>query len=96
MVFCNVRDVKAMLVFLTEHPKEERSRNVKQMLREKLPVENYELFKYLIEFLVKVSGPITLIKLNIKVAKAEAEYATVRNVNYRRINNRYSILLLFH
>lgn len=24
------------------------------MLREKLPIENYELFKYLIEFLVKV------------------------------------------
>lgn len=24
------------------------------MLREKLPVENYELFKYLIEFIVKV------------------------------------------
>lgn len=41
--------------FLTEYPKEERSRNVKQMLREKLPIENYELFKYLIEFLVKVS-----------------------------------------
>lgn len=38
-----------------EYPKEERSRNVKQMLREKLPIENYELFKYLIEFLVKVS-----------------------------------------
>ncbi|KAJ6641479.1 Rho GTPase-activating protein 68F, partial [Pseudolycoriella hygida] len=37
-----------------EYPKEERSRNVKQMLREKLPIENYELFKYLIEFLVKV------------------------------------------
>lgn len=33
---------------------EEKSRNVKQMLREKLPVANYELFKYLIEFLVKV------------------------------------------
>lgn len=42
-------------VFLSEYPKEERSRNVKQMLREKLPIENYELFKYLIEFLVKVS-----------------------------------------
>lgn len=40
--------------FSAEWPKEERSRNVKQMLREKLPVENYELFKYLIEFLVKV------------------------------------------
>lgn len=38
----------------SEWPKEERSRNVKQMLREKLPIENYELFKYLIEFLVKV------------------------------------------
>lgn len=37
-----------------ELSKEERSRNVKQMLREKLPVENYELFKYLVEFLVKV------------------------------------------
>lgn len=24
------------------------------MLREKLPVENYELFKYIVEFLVKV------------------------------------------
>lgn len=41
-------------VTLLEWPKEERSRNVKQMLREKLPIENYELFKYLIEFLVKV------------------------------------------
>lgn len=39
---------------ISEWPKEERSRNVKQMLREKLPIENYELFKYLIEFLVKV------------------------------------------
>lgn len=38
-----------------EWPKEERSRNVKLMLREKLPVENYELFKYIVEFLVKVS-----------------------------------------
>lgn len=37
-----------------EWPKEERSRNVKLMLREKLPIENYELFKYLVEFLVKV------------------------------------------
>lgn len=37
-----------------EWPKEERSRNVKLMLREKLPIENYELFKYLIEFLAKV------------------------------------------
>ncbi|XP_031626838.1 rho GTPase-activating protein 68F [Contarinia nasturtii] len=42
------------IVNFLEWPKEERSRNVKQMLREKLPVENYELFKYLIEFLVKV------------------------------------------
>ena len=39
---------------LSEWPKDERPRNVKQMLREKLPIENYELFKYLIEFLVKV------------------------------------------
>lgn len=39
-----------------EWSKEERSRNVKLMLREKLPVENYELFKYIVEFLVKVSG----------------------------------------
>lgn len=37
-------------------PKEERSRNVKLILREKLPVENYELFKYIIEFLVQVSS----------------------------------------
>jgi Rho GTPase-activating protein 1 len=37
-----------------EWPKEERSRNVKLILREKLPVENYELFKYLIEFLGKI------------------------------------------
>lgn len=40
--------------FNVDWPKEERSRNVKLILREKLPVENYELFKYLIEFLVKV------------------------------------------
>lgn len=39
-----------------ELPKDERPRNVKQMLREKLPIENYELFKYLIEFLAKVMG----------------------------------------
>ena len=39
--------------FLT-WPKEERPRNVKQILREKLPEANYELFKYLVEFLVKV------------------------------------------
>lgn len=43
-----------LMLRVLEWPKEERSRNVKQMLREKLPVENYELFKYLIEFLVKV------------------------------------------
>lgn len=41
--------------FTAEWPKEERSRNVKLILREKLPVENYELFKYIIEFLVQVS-----------------------------------------
>lgn len=35
-------------------PKEERSRNVKMILREKLPIENYELFKYVVEFLVQV------------------------------------------
>lgn len=55
MVYWSVHDRK--ILFLSEHPKEERSRNVKQMLREKLPIENYELFKYLIEFLVKVSDP---------------------------------------
>lgn len=37
-----------------EWPKDERPRNVKLMLREKLPEENYEVFKYLVEFLVKV------------------------------------------
>lgn len=41
-------------VFL-DWPKEERSRNVKMILREKLPIENYELFKYVVEFLVQVS-----------------------------------------
>lgn len=44
------------IVKFLEWTKEERSRNVKLMLREKLPVENYELFKYIVEFLVKV-GP---------------------------------------
>jgi Rho GTPase-activating protein 1 len=38
----------------SDWPKEERSRNVKLILREKLPVENYELFKYVVEFLVQV------------------------------------------
>lgn len=47
----NIQPISASL---SEWPKEERSRNVKQMLREKLPIENYELFKYLVEFLVKV------------------------------------------
>ncbi|GAB0098276.1 Rho GTPase-activating protein 68F [Sergentomyia squamirostris] len=42
------------IIKFLEWSKEERSRNVMQMLREKLPVENYELFKYIIEFLVKV------------------------------------------
>lgn len=42
-------------IHLLDWPKEERSRNVKLILREKLPVENYELFKYVIEFLVQVS-----------------------------------------
>lgn len=41
-------------IYFVEWPKDERPRNVKQMLREKLPEENYELFKYLVEFLVKV------------------------------------------
>lgn len=39
---------------IADWPKEERSRNVKLILREKLPVENYELFKYCVEFLVQV------------------------------------------
>lgn len=42
------------IVKFLEWSKDERSRNVKLMLREKLPVENYELFKYIVEFLVKV------------------------------------------
>uniref|UniRef100_A0AAG5DB64 Rho-GAP domain-containing protein n=2 Tax=Anopheles atroparvus TaxID=41427 RepID=A0AAG5DB64_ANOAO len=33
---------------------EQRSRNVKQLLRERLPEENYELFKYVVEFLGKI------------------------------------------
>ncbi|XP_073839196.1 rho GTPase-activating protein 68F-like isoform X2 [Musca autumnalis] len=37
-----------------EWPKEDRSRNVTQLIRERLPEENYELFKYLVEFLVRV------------------------------------------
>lgn len=53
-------------LFLTELSKEERSRNVKQMLREKLPIENYELFKYLIEFLVKVCSKIEFLKFLIE------------------------------
>lgn len=43
-----------IITFLEWSSKEEKSRNVKLMLREKLPVENYELFKYIVEFLVKV------------------------------------------
>ena len=43
------------LLLPAEWPKEERSRNVKLILREKLPVENYELFKYIVEFLAQVS-----------------------------------------
>jgi len=39
----------------TDWPKEGRSRNATQLIREKLPEENYELFKYLIEFLARVS-----------------------------------------
>ncbi|ALC43454.1 RhoGAP68F, partial [Drosophila busckii] len=35
-------------------PKEERNRNVTQLIREKLPEENYELFKYIVDFLVRV------------------------------------------
>lgn len=42
-------------VNLSDWQKEERSRNVTQLIREKLPEENYELFKYLVEFLVRVS-----------------------------------------
>lgn len=42
------------MIPLSDWPKEERSRNVKLILREKLPVENYELFKYVVEFLVQV------------------------------------------
>ncbi|XP_061402266.1 rho GTPase-activating protein 68F [Musca vetustissima] len=37
-----------------EWPKEDRSRNVTMLIRERLPEENYELFKYLVEFLVRV------------------------------------------
>lgn len=42
-------------IFFLDWPKEERPRNVKMILREKLPIENYELFKYVVEFLVQVS-----------------------------------------
>jgi Rho GTPase-activating protein 1 len=42
------------IIQFLDWPKEERSRNVKLILREKLPVENYELFKYIIEFLVQI------------------------------------------
>ncbi|XP_030386410.1 rho GTPase-activating protein 68F isoform X2 [Scaptodrosophila lebanonensis] len=40
--------------FLEWRTEEERSRNVTQLIREKLPEENYELFKYIVEFLVRV------------------------------------------
>lgn len=43
-----------MYLMFLEWPKEERSRNVKLILREKLPIENYELFKYIVEFLGKI------------------------------------------
>lgn len=43
-----------MIISFLDWPKEERSRNVKLILREKLPVENYELFKYIVEFLVQI------------------------------------------
>lgn len=46
--------VSQTFVSISDWPKEERSRNVKLILREKLPVENYELFKYIVEFLVQV------------------------------------------
>lgn len=46
-----------MIGRILDWPKEERSRNVKLILREKLPVENYELFKYIVEFLVQVGIP---------------------------------------
>jgi Rho GTPase-activating protein 1 len=42
------------IIQFLDWPKEERSRNVKLILREKLPVENYELFKYIVEFLVQI------------------------------------------
>lgn len=41
--------------FVLDWPKEDRSRNVTQLIRERLPEENYELFKYIVEFLVRVS-----------------------------------------
>lgn len=43
-----------MIICIVDWPKEVRSRNVTQIIREKLPEENYELFKYLVEFLVRV------------------------------------------
>lgn len=46
--------IKLINLSFLDWPKEERSRNVKLILREKLPVENYELFKYIVEFLVQV------------------------------------------
>ncbi|XP_023034138.1 rho GTPase-activating protein 68F [Drosophila willistoni] len=42
------------IIRFLDWPKEERSRNVTQLIREKLPEENYELFKYIVEFLVRV------------------------------------------
>ncbi|CAO1363416.1 unnamed protein product [Diamesa serratosioi] len=47
-------DLYEEIIQFLDWPKEERSRNVKMMLREKLPVENYELFKYVVEFLVQI------------------------------------------
>lgn len=44
-----------MSIFNLALPKDERPRQVKILILEKLPLDNYHLLKYLIQFLSKVS-----------------------------------------
>lgn len=46
---------KKIIAFLAL-PKDERPRHVKILILEKLPLDNYHLLKYLIQFLSKVSS----------------------------------------
>lgn len=50
----NVSTISTNVFYISALPKDERPRQVKILILEKLPLDNYHLLKYLIQFLSKV------------------------------------------